>query len=150
MLSGWEVKSGFCTRLLEEMVTKPQYECSHIRFLVLNMRIDSVLYPFNASNIDLTTFLKKSVKDPVLLMKVLDMGAQVTDANLPEVVGLLTDEDVAVLNILLTEEVEQRIDQHVLDEACRTVRAAKKYVLAACLKDHGAIPDDPKVSICLD
>lgn len=149
VLTDWDVKSGYCTRLLEELVVKPQVKSSHVQYVILNMRVDSVLQHFNTSNIDPCILLRMSAKDPVLLERMLAMGMRVDDTNVSEVVGLLKDEDEAILDLLLAQGVHGEVDQHILDETCRVARVAGKHRLASCLKEHGAIPDDPKVCAAL-
>ncbi len=140
VMTDFEVHSGYCTQLLEELLSKPEATPSHIQCLVLGI----TRQPFNTSNIELSTLLRKSAKDPVLLEKMLVMGTRVTDANLPDAVAFLSDGDEAILDILLTQGVHSQIDQHVLDATCRAARTAKKPRLASCLREHGAIPDVPK------
>ena len=138
-----DIQSGFSTKLLNKLISRPNAKASHMQFLVFDMRVHSTRQPFDASGIELSTLLKMSATDQAFLKRMFQLGMTVKEKDIAVAVEVFSDKDEHIMDVILSKYGDK--DPHSLDQPCKEALNAKKHKLASCFKKHGAKCDDPKV-----
>ena len=132
------VQSGFCTNLLQELVSHHDTKQSHINFVVLEMRIVSYSQPFDASSIQLMVLLKKNVRDVPLLKRMLELGMTLKGEDVIVAVEILPDDRTEILQLILSNF---KFEPAFFKAVQKTALDNNKRQFLSCLKEH--IPQPP-------
>jgi len=138
------VQSGFCTNLLQELVSHHDTQQSHISFVVLEM---SYSRPFDVSSIQLTKLLKKPVRHLPLLKRMFELGMTVKDEDVMVAVEILPDDRTDILQLILSNFKPEPAFYKAVHKAAH--RKGKRQLLT-CLNKHAPQSphgDDPKVKL---
>lgn len=105
ILTDNDVQSGFCTRLLQELLSRPETKQNHLQFLVLQMYINSFKPPFDASCVALSEILKRRFTNEKLLVRLFELGMRIKDTDIEIAVEVLPNRNASVktLELILSE-----------------------------------------------
>ena len=146
ILNDSNVQSGFCTKLLQEFLSRQDTKESYLQFLLFEMPISSSTPPFDASCIELSAVLKKRFTDNKLLRGLFELGmtAEMTDIQIA--VDVLPDTEVGVKNLELI------LSRCSLVASLKSMRHAAKKAgktrLASCLAKHEPKPAVLRAEVC--
>ena len=139
LFSDSELKSGFCSKLLQKLLLKKETKEPHILFVVFHMCPQKQV--FDASEIELVSLLKVPISDRKLLEKLLMFGVRVKTQSIHKAVELLPVFRVDTLVLILSKCT---VTPDILRQSCQKAFSMKKLPFALCLIQHGAeLPADP-------
>ena len=136
LLSDNLLRSGFCSKLIQKLLSKREAKESHISFVVFDMCPRK--QAFDASQIELLALLKKPVSGEKLIGKLLQCGVKATPQSVYDAVELLPASSVDTLKLIVSKCTDANSD--ILDQSCHKAFSARKVQFVSCLIEHGAKP----------
>ena len=100
LLNDQHVQSGFCTRLLLNLLKREDTKEAHIRLLLMEIPIDSDSPPFNGSKIEVSVLLKRKFISRRILDFLFDCGMKAKQNDLTMAVEMLTGDNFSTLEMI--------------------------------------------------
>ena len=100
LLNEVHVRSGFCTKLLLNLLKRDESKENHIQLLLMNMPINSTEPPFDGSKVNVSALLKKKCTNAKMLDLLFDCGMKCELVDIALATETLPGDSVSTLNTL--------------------------------------------------
>lgn len=136
VLTDADVQSGFCTKVLKMMISRSDMEEKHVKFLVLDMHINSQCPHFDGSQIEVASLVKKRFIDRQLLQKLFKLGMRVREESIVEAVKSLPENSTGISTLDLILANSSDLSPSSFDKALQAASKAKKEQFSSRLTRH--------------
>lgn len=142
-----DVASGLSTKLLRQIVDKPDVTEALLKYVVLELPPRRITKPYDASGVDLIRILSKSTEYK-LISRLMELGMKLKPSQMEALVLFIPPKNQHTFDMLLYHAHKNKFPQSSFNAACLKAMNMQKIGFISKLISEGAAPPaDELVSV---